>query len=177
LDQIHSLVTASELEALSELVAETSSPDIADMLYRLPPVDAAVVYRLLHKDKAIDVCERLDSATQADLVTELAETEVVRVFEALDPADIVGLLDELPAKRTKRLLRTLSPRQRTATAPILGYPHGSIGRRMTPEYVSARAEEDRKSTRLNSSHVSISYAVFCLKKKTRSMTSTLKRRQ
>src|SRR5207249_10539036 len=27
------------------------------------------------------------------------------------------------------------------------------------------AGEDRKSTRLNSSHVSISYAVFCLKKK------------
>src|SRR5207249_6337998 len=28
-------------------------------------------------------------------------------------------------------------------------------------------ERDRKSTRLNSSHVSISYAVFCLKKKRR----------
>src|SRR5437868_11324567 len=28
-----------------------------------------------------------------------------------------------------------------------------------------RASPDRKSTRLNSSHVSISYAVFCLKKK------------
>src|SRR5947209_9781964 len=28
-----------------------------------------------------------------------------------------------------------------------------------------RAEEDRKSTRLNSSHANISYAVFCLKKK------------
>src|SRR5690625_5358664 len=27
--------------------------------------------------------------------------------------------------------------------------------------------QDRKSTRLNSSHVAISYAVFCLKKKTR----------
>src|SRR5690606_40095161 len=27
------------------------------------------------------------------------------------------------------------------------------------------ADEDRKSTRLNSSHVKISYAVFCLKKK------------
>src|SRR5690625_63052 len=27
--------------------------------------------------------------------------------------------------------------------------------------------EDRKSTRLNSSHVAISYAVFCLKKKTK----------
>src|SRR5437764_4870426 len=29
------------------------------------------------------------------------------------------------------------------------------------------ADEDRKSTRLNSSHRCISYAVFCLKKKTR----------
>src|SRR5437868_9680770 len=34
-----------------------------------------------------------------------------------------------------------------------GVAHGTIPRR------------DRKSTRLNSSHVSISYAVFCLKKK------------
>src|SRR5436309_5130748 len=30
---------------------------------------------------------------------------------------------------------------------------------------------DRKSTRLNSSHVKISYAVFCLKKKTRNTTT------
>src|SRR5699024_12171134 len=30
---------------------------------------------------------------------------------------------------------------------------------------TAEASEDRKSTRLNSSHVSISYAVFCLKQK------------
>src|SRR5699024_12259178 len=31
--------------------------------------------------------------------------------------------------------------------------------------------QDRKSTRLNSSHVSISYAVFCLKKKKRAHTT------
>src|SRR5256885_12643712 len=34
-----------------------------------------------------------------------------------------------------------------------------------PAIVSALAQEDRKSTRLNSSHLVISYAVFCLKKK------------
>src|SRR5207249_11441186 len=33
------------------------------------------------------------------------------------------------------------------------------------EFRRLAAERDRKSTRLNSSHVSISYAVFCLKKK------------
>src|SRR3712207_7744485 len=31
--------------------------------------------------------------------------------------------------------------------------------------VGIRSEPDRKSTRLNSSHANISYAVFCLKKK------------
>src|SRR5690349_23998428 len=33
------------------------------------------------------------------------------------------------------------------------------------EYLQLPADTDRKSTRLNSSHVEISYAVFCLKKK------------
>src|SRR3712207_7284092 len=38
--------------------------------------------------------------------------------------------------------------------------------RGTLEKISAdRFDEDRKSTRLNSSHANISYAVFCLKKK------------
>src|SRR3712207_8163724 len=34
-------------------------------------------------------------------------------------------------------------------------------------------EQDRKSTRLNSSHANISYAVFCLKKKTKNITHLL----
>src|SRR5262245_63002804 len=33
--------------------------------------------------------------------------------------------------------------------------------------VTGNAAQDRKSTRLNSSHLGISYAVFCLKKKTK----------
>src|SRR3989442_11113030 len=35
--------------------------------------------------------------------------------------------------------------------------------------ILTRSAQDRKSTRLNSSHVRISYAVFCLKKKKRSI--------
>src|SRR5579883_3610779 len=35
-----------------------------------------------------------------------------------------------------------------------------------------RRDEDRKSTRLNSSHVKISYAVFCLKKKKHKKNTT-----
>src|SRR5690625_5307242 len=36
--------------------------------------------------------------------------------------------------------------------------------------ISDSRPRDRKSTRLNSSHVAISYAVFCLKKKTHTQT-------
>src|SRR3712207_6891874 len=45
---------------------------------------------------------------------------------------------------------------------------------MEPEFqkLVLRAHADRKSTRLNSSHANISYAVFCLKKKKR-ITTTL----
>src|SRR5690348_18051180 len=43
---------------------------------------------------------------------------------------------------------------------------GVIDSKWTKEYKKQIAESrDRKSTRLNSSHPSISYAVFCLKKK------------
>src|SRR5258708_26337773 len=37
---------------------------------------------------------------------------------------------------------------------------------------SIRRQQDRKSTRLNSSHQIISYAVFCLKKKKQNNTAT-----
>src|SRR5690242_20746462 len=42
---------------------------------------------------------------------------------------------------------------------------GSKPSAFSPPEVTRPASTDRKSTRLNSSHMSISYAVFCLKKK------------
>src|SRR5437773_9575786 len=44
-------------------------------------------------------------------------------------------------------------------APLTG------GRRSSTTCSTGRERRDRKSTRLNSSHITISYAVFCLKKK------------
>src|SRR5437660_7496566 len=47
---------------------------------------------------------------------------------------------------------------------------GIAGGRVRPDAVAVATDEDRKSTRLNSSHVAISYAVFCLKKKKKKHT-------
>src|SRR5699024_12026588 len=54
-----------------------------------------------------------------------------------------------------------------------GYDLKEIGTKLVDNYIKQVMDDgffhadpqDRKSTRLNSSHVSISYAVFCLKKK------------
>src|SRR5258705_6688224 len=58
--------------------------------------------------------------------------------------------------------RLAAPQRRTGDRPVLG-------RRLGREQVGHR---DRKSTRLNSSHLGISYAVFCLKKKKHKGTKT-----
>src|SRR5438477_8970340 len=53
-----------------------------------------------------------------------------------------------------------------ARVPELGQRRGARARSRAADRTPLPAQErDRKSTRLNSSHMSISYAVFCLKKK------------
>src|SRR5690606_41346042 len=57
------------------------------------------------------------------------------------------------------------------------WPHERTGTARTAGLARLRAlavKEDRKSTRLNSSHVKISYAVFCWKKKTSQTTNIRK---
>src|SRR5256885_13328559 len=71
-----------------------------------------------------------------------------------------------------------SPRRREFLPPLGLLMHGSFNLELAVEIVLGRIDgnapadfavevepqEDRKSTRLNSSHLVISYAVFCLKK-------------
>src|SRR5690606_35186169 len=71
----------------------------------------------------------------------------------------IGAIAELAQRyrnRIKQKLPALAPR-RAFYDWVLDGP--------VAEAVKAQQPEDRKSTRLNSSHVKISYAVFCLKKK------------
>src|SRR3712207_7162677 len=72
-----------------------------------------------------------------------------------------------------------SPFVRTDPAPAslakyaclyCGCPDRDADTEHTDQCAYRHAVEDRKSTRLNSSHANISYAVFCLKKKTATPT-------
>src|SRR5690606_40891974 len=61
-------------------------------------------------------------------------------------------------------------------AHVLG-PTFDVPRGVYRDRVNTVAVKDRKSTRLNSSHVKISYAVFCLKKQKRKSYATDKKRE
>src|SRR3712207_8137261 len=61
------------------------------------------------------------------------------------------------------LRRSAGRHRHQGGAAVLGQPGGAVGG--LGEDSLLIAPPDRKSTRLNSSHANISYAVFCLKKK------------
>src|SRR3712207_7295351 len=73
------------------------------------------------------------------------------------------------------LFRSLHDRHRRAGADVAEAQHGGAvgdhGDRVALDRQPADVL-DRKSTRLNSSHANISYAVFCLKKKKTSNSKT-----
>src|SRR5690349_23471209 len=69
----------------------------------------------------------------------------------------------VPAERDLVAVRGHDAARQLGGAPSSAASRSSCGRKWSSR--RRRSTSDRKSTRLNSSHVEISYAVFCLKKK------------
>src|SRR5699024_2368691 len=115
-------------------------------------------------DLALEVLARLDPALGARLV--LAGGVSQDFAEYLD--QLRGLARELGIEDRVDFVGSLgrdelAESMRCAGALLLTSWSETFGLVALEAQASGRA--DRKSTRLNSSHVSISYAVFCLKKK------------
>src|SRR3712207_7992156 len=79
------------------------------------------------------------------------------------------LMIRRPPRSTLFPYTTLFRSQKHSVDDRAGYPapRRAIAQSLTSysKHIPADARQDRKSTRLNSSHANISYAVFCLKKK------------
>ncbi|WP_231945437.1 magnesium transporter [Agrococcus carbonis] len=129
---------SDDLAGLAEAAAELPAADLVAALGRLSVKRGAVLYRLLPRPVALEVFEALPPSLQRDLVAGLQREEVAAVFADLDPERRVPLLDELPATVAQRLLRGLPDDERERTAVVLGYPKGSVGRRMSGGLVTLR---------------------------------------
>ncbi|TRY18166.1 magnesium transporter [Tessaracoccus rhinocerotis] len=141
-EEFERTLAARDLTRAQELLARASTGDVVDELDRLQASESAVAFRLLPKDRALEVFELLDPASQGDLVRVLRTDETAAVFEPMDPDDRVTLLDELPAGIATRLMSGLSDDERLLTTTVLGYPKRSIGRQMSPEVAVVHGEQD-----------------------------------
>ncbi len=116
------------------------APDIGELLEALEPTEAAIVFRLLYREEAAEVFTHLEPDLQEELVEHLGDERALKLLEELHADDRVAFLDELPAEAAARLIAKLSPENRRITQQILNYPEDSVGRLMTPDYVSVRPE-------------------------------------
>jgi magnesium transporter len=133
------ILGGEDLDLVDRWLAQADTVDIADELSRLDPDRRAVPFRLLARDRALEVFELFDPSIQQELLEGLRDANVRQLFEEMDPDDRARLTEEMPAKVARRLLAGLSPNERRLTATLLGYPEDSAGRLMSPEVASLRS--------------------------------------
>src|SRR5262245_37131367 len=104
---LEELVESGDIERLNEQLNDMNTVEIADELARLDREQRAVPFRLLAKDRALEVFEALDPADEQALLDSLRDERVVQLFEDMDPDDRARLVDEMPATIASRLLAGL----------------------------------------------------------------------
>ena len=88
---------------------------------------AARVFKFLRKKK------------QEIIIKSLPDEKAAELLNALQPDDRTAFLGLLPGNAVKELLKILAPETRAETLKLLGYPEGSVGRLMTPDYCTVKA--------------------------------------
>jgi magnesium transporter len=99
------------------------------LFQHLEPKNAARAFKFLRKSK------------QEIIIKSLPEEKAAELLNALQPDDRTAFLEELPGNYVKELLKTLTPERREETLELLGYEEGSVGRLMTPDYVTIKTTE------------------------------------
>ncbi|WP_028648722.1 magnesium transporter [Nocardiopsis sp. CNT312] len=134
-EELDVLVERNDLTGIRLWLAEHRPYEIADELSRLADPYVIIPFRLLDKDRELEVFEELDPGLQQVVLQGLRDTAFHELLEEMDPDDRARLIGEAPAKIATRALAGLSPAERKMTAALLGYPEDSVGRYMTPETV------------------------------------------
>ncbi|TLP73114.1 magnesium transporter [Nesterenkonia sphaerica] len=143
-DVLADLIHTNDTDQVRTWVQENHAVRVTEEIARLDPSEQAIAFRLMEKDKALEVFERLDPEHQSTLLEGLKE-ERVRELVAAMPADRrARLLDEVPAKVATRLMEGLTRAQRDTTAELLGYGPETAGRMMVPAVVTVSPDTTRE---------------------------------
>lgn len=138
--EIKEMIADRDLKDLRNFLATPHPADIADLLRELEPSERVLLFRLLDREKAVEVFGLLNPDEEEDMLTQFTENRVKEILMEMDPDDRTQLLDELPASMVKKFLGLLPPDKREEANILLNYPPNSAGRLMTPEYVDLRLD-------------------------------------
>jgi magnesium transporter len=133
---LEEIIKSKNWDELREALSELPPVDIAEVLIDLPVEDEGVIFRVLPRKLAALVFSYLPLDRQEELFHCFSNEQVRNILDQMTPDDRTRLLEETPAEVTRRLLDTLSPDELKSARQLLGYPEGSAGRYMTPEYVA-----------------------------------------
>src|SRR5437016_6905812 len=136
--EIRSLIDARNFSALRELFLDWPPADIAECITDFSEDEQVIVFRVLPHDQAADVFEYLDVEAQQKLLRAMAHEQVVGILNEMSPDDRTALLEELPSAAARQLIKLLTPEERQIAQALLGYPEGSVGRLMTPDFIAVR---------------------------------------
>ncbi|MFM1953364.1 MAG: hypothetical protein RL187_573, partial [Actinomycetota bacterium] len=129
-------IASGNVTNIASWLDDRAAHDIAEEFTRLDAVQSALVWRLLSRDRALEVFEELDVHEQQELLNGMRDQAFREILESMDPDDRARMLGEAPATFAHRVLQGLSPKERAMTASLLGYPEDSVGRVMSPEVVT-----------------------------------------
>ena len=137
-DELAAVVRERDFARLRDIVRNRPVSDLVEMLTALGIEDQVVVFRTLPRKVAAATFEYLTRETQEALLKAMAHEDVAGLLNDMAPDERTKFLEELPAEVTRQLLALLTPKERSVALTLLGYPEGSIGRLMTPDYVAVR---------------------------------------
>jgi magnesium transporter len=138
--EVEALVENGQLKALSKSLTSWAIPEVGDLILRLDKPHQVLVFRALPRERAADVFAYFEPEDQDDVLAALTDADTRALLADLSPDDRTAMLEELPATVTRRLMDLLSPEDLAESRQLLGYPEESVGRLMTPDYLSIRAE-------------------------------------
>src|SRR5213596_205677 len=138
--EIKSMIDARNFGALREVFREWPPADVAEVILDVPEDEQVIIFRVLPHALAADVFEYLDLDAQQTLLRAMAHEQVVAILNEMSPDDRTALLEEVPSAAARQLIRLLTPEERRVATALLGYPEGSVGRLMTPDFVAVRED-------------------------------------
>lgn len=138
--EIKELIEARNWKGLRACLSDWDAPEIAELLLDEDKPDRVFIFRALPRPLSAEVFSYLEPEHQDEFLRDLTDQETRHLLAILPPDDRTALLEELPGQVTRRLMNLLDPVDLKEARQLLGYPEESVGRLMTPDYVSIRPD-------------------------------------